>query len=262
MPIWHMILPDASLVAWASERSQHPPCRGDTREPRLLHPGSPAGISGNEHALPLTNIYDDVVQLVARSGLAYTPTLLVAYGGPFAENYFYTRESPHRDPKLRRFMPANAIAGRTLRTQWFLDEEFNFPQIAAQAAKIIRAGGKVGVGAHGQLQGLGYHWEMWALAAGGLEPMEVLTAATRHGAEIIGVHNDLGTVSAGKLADLVILAKDPRTDIRNTNTLRYVIKNGELFNADSMDKLWPEQEPLPDMWWWNTGPQLSSDPAN
>lgn len=213
------------------------------------------GFSGNEHALPVVNLYQDVVQLVARSGLAYTPTLLVAYGGPFAENYFYTRESPHRDPKLRRFMPSNAIAGRTLRTQWFLDEEFTFPQLAEQAAKIIRAGGRVGVGAHGQLQGLGYHWEMWALAAGGLTPMEVLTAATRHGAEIIGVADDIGTVSEGKLADLVILAADPRQNIRNTNTLRYVVKNGELFEADTMDKVWPERSALPQMWWWQSSPK-------
>jgi len=212
------------------------------------------GFSGNEHSFPLINLYDDVVKLVARSGIAYTPTLLVAYGGPFAENYFYTRESPHRDEKLRRFMPDNAIAGRTLRTQWFLEEEFTFPQLAAQAGKIIRAGGRVGVGAHGQLQGLGYHWEMWALAAGGLTPVEVLTAATRHGAEIIGVGEDLGTVTAGKLADLVILSADPREDIRNTNSLRYVIRNGELFDADTLDKLWPEKAPLPEMWWWHTGP--------
>ena len=113
------------------------------------------------------------------------------------------------------------------------------------------------MGAHGQLQGLGYHWEMWALAAGGLEPMEVLTAATRHGAEIIGVQEDLGTVSAGKLADLVLLSEDPRADIRNTNSLRYVIKNGELFDAATMDKLWPEQAPLPEMWWWKTSPETA-----
>jgi imidazolonepropionase-like amidohydrolase len=212
------------------------------------------GFSGNEHSFPLVNLYDDVVQLVARSGLSYTPTLLVAYGGPFAENYFYTRESPYRDEKLRRFMPDNAIAGRTLRRQWFMEEEFNFPQLAAQAGKIIRAGGRVGVGAHGQLQGLGYHWEMWALAAGGLTPVEVLTAATRHGAEIIGIGEDLGTVTVGKLADLVILSADPREDIRNTNSLRYVIRNGELFDADTLDKLWPETVPLPEMWWWHTAP--------
>ena len=107
------------------------------------------GFSGNEHSFPVLDLHDDTVRLVAESQISYTPTLLVSYGGPFAENYFYTRESPHRDPKLRRFMPANAIASRTLRTQWFLEEEYVFSRLAAQAAKIIRAGGRVGVGAHG-----------------------------------------------------------------------------------------------------------------
>ncbi len=212
------------------------------------------GFSGNEHNFPVLDLYRDTVELVARSGMSYTPTLLVTYGGPWAENYFYTRENPHRDPKLRRFMPGNAIASRTLRTQWFLDEEFVFPQIAAQAAKIIRAGGRVGVGAHGQLQGLGYHWELWALASGGLTNREALTAATRHGAEIIGVAQDIGTVTAGKLADLVILRADPLDDIRNSAAIAYVVKNGELFEGDTLDRLWPEQTPLPDQWWWHTSP--------
>jgi imidazolonepropionase-like amidohydrolase len=95
---------------------------------------------------------------------------------------------------------------------------------------------------------------MWALASGGLTPMEVLTAATRHGAEIIGIGQDLGTVSPGKLADLVILSEDPMADIRNTNSVRYVLKNGELYDADSLDRLWPDKAPLPEMWWWNTAP--------
>jgi imidazolonepropionase-like amidohydrolase len=213
------------------------------------------GFSGNEHNFPLLNLYNDTVQLVARSGIAYTPTLIVNYGGPFAENYFYTRENPYQDAKLRRFTPANIIASRTQRSRWFLEEEFTFPQIAAQAAKIIRAGGRVGIGAHGQLQGLGYHWEMWALARGGLSPMEVLTAATRHGAEMIGVAEDIGTITEGKLADLLVLTDDPTSNIRHTGSIRYVIKNGEVFEADSLDKIWPEQVPLPDQWWWHTDPE-------
>lgn len=216
------------------------------------------GFSGNEHNFPLRALYDDTVQLVARSDIAYTPTLLVSYGGPWAENWFYTRESPHDDAKLRRFMPHNVIAARTLRTQWVRDEEFVFPELAAQALKIVRAGGRVGVGAHGQLQGLGYHWEMRALAAGGFTPMEVLTAATRGGAEMIGVADDIGTITTGKLADLVVLDADPTIDIRNTTELRYVISNGELYDADTLDRLWPEPMPLPGQWWWDSGPGNAS----
>ncbi len=212
------------------------------------------GFSGNEHNFPVLDLYEDTVQLIAQSQIGYTPALLVNYGGPAAENYFYTRQTPHHDPKLRRFMPDNVIDRRTLRRPWFADEEFVFPQLAEQAAKVVHAGGRVGVGSHGQLQGLGYHWEMAALASGSLTPREVLRAATRHGAEMIGVAQDIGTVSAGKLADLVVLSDDPTRDIRNSTKIVFVIKNGELFAGETLDKLWPEAQALPQQWWWKTAP--------
>ena len=212
------------------------------------------GFSGNEHNFPVVDLYEDTVQLVARSGMSYTPTLLVAYGGPWAENYFYSTESPHDDAKLRRFTPLPVLASRTLRRQWFHEKEYHFSRVAAQAAKIIRAGGRVGVGGHGQLQGLGYHWELWALASGGLTNAEALTAATRHGAEIIGIARDIGTVTPGKLADLVVLNSDPLENIRNSADLALVVKGGELFDAATLDKVWPVQEKLPAQWWWDTAP--------
>ncbi len=215
------------------------------------------GFSGNEHNFPIVDLYTDTVQLVARSGLAYTPTLLVTYGGPWAETYYYTRENPQGNAKLRRFTPDNVLASRTLRVKWFHDDEYTFSRVAAQAAKIIRAGGRVGVGAHGQLQGLGYHWELWSLASGGLTPREALRAATRHGAEMIGIAQDVGTVSEGKLADLVILRSDPLENIRNSVDISAVVKGGELFDGDTLDKRWPVVEPLPDQWWWHTGPSTS-----
>jgi imidazolonepropionase-like amidohydrolase len=85
--------------------------------------------------------------------------------------------------------------------------------------------------------------------------MEVLTAATRHGAEIIGVAQDVGTIREGKLADLIVLKENPLEDIRNTTALRYVIKNGELFDADTLDRLLPEPRTLPAQWWWDSGPE-------
>lgn len=208
------------------------------------------GFSGNEHNLPVVDLYADAAQLVARAGMSYTPTLLVTYGGPWAENHFYAKESPHDDAKLRRFTPLPFLAARTLRRFWFHDKEYSYPRVAAGAAKVIRAGGLVGVGAHGQLQGLGYHWELWALHSGGLTNAEALTAATRHGAEIIGVSQDIGTLEAGKLADLVVLNSDPFDNIRNSADLALVVKGGEVFQADTLTKLWPEKKPLPPQWWW------------
>ena len=216
------------------------------------------GFMGNEHNFPVLDLHADTVELVARSQLAYTPTLLVNYGGPWAESYFYTRESPHRDAKLRRFTPGNVIARRTLRGPWFADSEYTFTRFAQEAAKILRAGGRVGVGSHGQLQGLAFHWEIRALGTA-FTNVEALTAATRGGAEIIGVAQDVGTVAPGKLADLVVLRSDPLVDLRNTEDISMVIKNGELFAAETLDKLWPQKEALPRQWWWDQDPAPLQD---
>ncbi len=208
------------------------------------------GFGGNEHSLPIVPLYKDVVELFAQSGTTYTPTLLVLYGGPWAENYFYQTTEVHDDPKLNRFTPHNEIDDLTKRRPWFREDEHSFAKTAAQAAKIQRAGGYVGVGAHGQLQGLGYHWEMWCFAMGGMTPMEVLKAATIDGAHIVGLAQDLGSIEAGKLADLVVLNQNPLQDIRNTNTILYVMKNGELFEGDTLKQVWPTERAIEPFWWW------------
>jgi len=132
------------------------------------------------------------------------------------------------------------------------DDEFRFRDGAAQAAKIQRAGGLVGVGGHAELQGLGYHWEMWAYAMGGMQPVEVLRAATIDGARIVGIDADLGSLETGKLADLVVLDANPLEDIRNTESIAYVMQDGRLFDGDTLDELWPTQKPLPAFWWWRS----------
>ena len=210
------------------------------------------GFHGNEHNLPITPLYKDVIELYARSGIGYTPTLLVAYGGPGAESYFQINHEAHDDPKLRRFAPHQVLDRKFQRVQWYRDSEHVFSRLAADAAKIIRAGGRVGVGGHGQLQGLGYHWEMWALHSGGLEPMEILRAATLHGAEILGYAQDLGSLEPGKLADLVILDENPLEDIHHSLSIALVMKNGELFEAETLRQVWPVQKEPEELWWWST----------
>jgi hypothetical protein len=208
------------------------------------------GFSGNEHALPVVPLAGDVVELFARTGISYTPTLLVAYGGPFGETDFFTTTRIHDDAKMRRFVPHVVLDAKVRRSEWFNKDEHIYPKIAASAAKIARAGGHVCIGSHGEMQGIGYHWEMWALASGDWKPMEVLRAATLHGAEAIGYAQDLGSLEPGKLADLIVLSNDPLENIRNSTSIRYVMKNGELFEGDTLDRVWPSPKPLPPLWWW------------
>lgn len=212
------------------------------------------GFTGLEHALPLPTVYEDVIQLAGKTRLAYTPTLLVAYGGPFGENYFYTRHSPYKDEKLRRFTPYDFIARRALRGSWFHEDEHVFPKIAASAYEVEKAGGQIGIGAHGQLQGLGFHWEMWALAAGGMPNEGVLARATIGGAEMLGMDQDLGSIEADKLADILVLQEDPRADLKNTLSLKYVMKGGVLYDAETLNQIWPESKPLPEQWWQRDSP--------
>jgi imidazolonepropionase-like amidohydrolase len=120
----------------------------------------------------------------------------------------------------------------------------------------------VGVGSHGQLQGLGYHWEMWMLASGGMTPMEMLRCATVNGSKIIGRPQDLGSIEPGKLADLVIMDKNPLDDIHNTNTIHWVMKNGELFEGDTLNEVWPEQKKLEPLWFWNYDQPKAGAPMN
>jgi Tol biopolymer transport system component/imidazolonepropionase-like amidohydrolase len=214
------------------------------------------GYSGHEHSLPLIPIYDDVARFVAETETYYTPTILVAYGGPWTENYFFQNTDVVSDEKLGRFVPWRLLDNMTRRrSQWFVQEEYVHPGIAEGAARIVRAGGKVCLGSHGQLQGLGAHWETWALQSGGLTEHETLRAVTLHGAEAIGLARDVGSLEAGKLADILVLDRNPLEDIRNTNSIRYVVKNGELFEAQTLDQIWPEKKPLPKQFWWNDLPE-------
>jgi hypothetical protein len=213
------------------------------------------GYPGQEHSIPVTPLYKDVVTLFANSGTVYTPTLLVSYGGPWAENYWYEREKAYDDPKLQHFTPYEELASKARRRVrsplgggngggWFMDEEYNFPQLARAAGDIVKAGGRVGVGSHGQLNGLGYHWEMWSLAMGGMSAHDVLRTGTIFGAEAIGLHADLGSLEAGKLADLVVLDANPLENIRNTNTVRTVMMNGRLYDGNTLDEIYPRQRKM------------------
>ena len=173
------------------------------------------------------------------------------YGGPWAENYWYENSDVVNDPKLNRFTPRDVVERKTLRRPgWWAPSQWSFQLFAEQAAKMVAAGGRVGMGSHGQLQGLGAQWEIWNIASGGMPKYDVLRVATIFGAEAIGHEKDVGSLEAGKFADLQVLDKNPLDDIKNTNTIKYVMKNGRLYDGNTLDEVWPRQKQIARLWWW------------
>lgn len=208
------------------------------------------GYPGHEHSLPIYPIYGDVVKAIADSKMAVTPTLLVSYGGPWAENYYYSRENVWGDKKIQYYTPYADLARKSRRRPgWFMDEEHVFKKHAEFMKDLVEANGLAGVGSHGQLQGLGFHWELWSVASGGMQNMDALRTATILGARSLGLDGDLGSLEVGKLADILVLEKDPLEDLRNTNSLTHVIKNGRVYLADTLDEVWPVEQKAETFHW-------------
>lgn len=207
------------------------------------------GFTAIEHSIGQVPLYKDVVTLFADSKIAYTPTLVVSYGAPAGDTYFRARTDLDKDPKTSFFTPTELLTRQARRRPLVVEEDYNFPDIARGVRDIIRAGGVAGLGSHGQQDGPAAHWELWMLQSGDMTPMEALRIATILGAESIGYSSDLGSLEVGKLADLVVLDSDPLEDIHNSMDLRYVMKNGELYEADTLDRIWPTRRPFPTPYW-------------
>jgi imidazolonepropionase-like amidohydrolase/Tol biopolymer transport system component len=195
------------------------------------------GHTGLEHTLPPARIYDDVKQLWSQTDVGYTPTLIVAYGGSFGENYWYEHTKVWDDPRLTRWAPRRILDARARRPTIVPEEEYNHIDIARGVKQLDDLGVGVHLGAHGQREGLGAHWEMWMMAQGGMSPMRVLNAATLSGARYLGLDKDIGSLEPGKLADVLVLDANPLENIRNTTSIKYTVANGRVFDAMTMNEL-------------------------
>ncbi|MBN8249754.1 MAG: amidohydrolase family protein, partial [Verrucomicrobia bacterium] len=197
------------------------------------------GHTGVEHSLPVERIYRDVQQFWGGSGTGYTPTLIVGYGGLDGEHYWYQHMDVWRHEKLLRFTPRWWVDPRARRRAMASDEDYNVLRSASIGKSLLDVGVTVHLGAHGQLAGLGSQWELWSLAQGGLRPIQALQCGTLLGARYLGLDRDLGSIEVGKLADILVLDRNPLEDIRNSDSVRYTILNGRVYDAMTLNELAP-----------------------
>jgi Tol biopolymer transport system component/imidazolonepropionase-like amidohydrolase len=189
------------------------------------------GHTGVEHSLPVERVYKDVTQLWGASQTGYTPTLIVGYGGLDGEHYWYHHMDAWRQERLMNFVPRFVVDPRSRRRDMAPEEDYNILRSAGIVKSIVDAGGRAQLGAHGQLAGLGAHWELWLLKQSGITNLQALRCATLDGARYVGLDADLGSLEPGKLADMVVLNSNPLTDIRNSADIRFVVLNGRVYDA-------------------------------
>lgn len=202
-----------------------------------------------EHSIPMAPLYEDVITLFAKSGTAWTPTFIVSYGGVMGEEYWFQNEKVWLDERANRFIPENILLPRTIRRLAIEDDDYHHFNISVAVKKVSDAGGLVNTGAHGQMQGIGFHWEMRMFEQGGMSVMDVIRAATSNPAKSHGIFHEVGSIEEGKLADLLVYSgkEDVLNNVSSLREVKWVIKDGIVVDARTMEQLYPTPKPSPNM---------------
>ena len=208
------------------------------------------GQTGWEHAFSEVPMYSDGARFFGKAGATYSPTLVVAGPGAWSIEYWFQESDVWKDAKQRRWFPWRALVPHTRVRTLRPSTDYSYPLIAQAMADIIAEGGWGALGSHGEHHGLAPHWELW-MGATALGSHGALEVASLHGARFLGADRDLGSLEVGKLADLVVLNGNPLENIRATADAHYVMKGGTLYDAMSLDQVWPHAVPFGPNYWVN-----------
>ncbi|HXI04035.1 MAG TPA: amidohydrolase family protein [Candidatus Saccharimonadales bacterium] len=199
------------------------------------------GHTGIEHAIPIETGYDDLRQLWSQTEVEYTPTFVVAYGGLEGETYWYQHTDVWKDEHLMRYVPRFIVEPKAMRRLKAPEEHYNHFHVARFAKTLRDSGVGIHIGAHGQREGLGAHWELWMMNQGGFTPWEAFRSGTIDGAHYLGMDGDIGSIEKGKLADMAVIDGNPLEDIRRSENVVYTMINGRVYESATMNQIAPDK---------------------
>lgn len=208
------------------------------------------GQTGWEHSFSELPMYSDGAKFLGKAGATYSPTLVVGGPGGWNIEYWFQESDVWKDPKQRKWFPWRALVPHTRVRTLRPVTDYSYAFTAQAMADVIAEGGWGALGSHGEHHGLAPHWELW-MGASALGNHGAIEVATMHGARFLGADRDLGSIEVGKLADFIILNGNPLENIRATADAKYVMKAGTLYDAMSLDQVWPKAVPFGPTYWVN-----------
>lgn len=217
-----------------------------------IYPAVASGADGVEHirgtsrrgyspkVTALFNSYSDVSDLLIASKMTITPTIGIT-GGAFP--LMLARDPSRIDDRFRALFPSYVVSEMERQAKSIAPKDFDslgavIKPMGDLVRRIVKGGGIVIAGTDSPIfpYALAYHTELEIFQEAGLTPFEVLQTATTRAADALGEGANLGSIEAGKLADLVVVTGDPLADIKNARKVRTVIKNGEVHTIEELLK--------------------------
>ncbi len=186
---------------------------------------------------------DEVFELMAERDVAYIPTLAVFEGGYTSKpDSFFSPQLHHKvwDVLLASITAPDSVVLASREVPGLLNDRERSLEISmANLGRALQAGIRIAMGSDagnaGMLHGATVLRELQLMNEAGMTPMQVLVAATRNGAEVIGRGEELGTLEAGKLADIIVVNGDPLQDLSALGNVELVVKNGKIINPEELE---------------------------